>query len=630
MFTNRNVLRVTLWGTMLLVVVALFVSTGCAKVRVKKVPYQLNYYLDKEPQDDKQGGGDGLQKGTVDERADEFKFGIYKWNKMQEEADKMEGVRYYLPRPYVVVKKEFPVGGGVFFLKGTAKGGKLLTIETGSLPLEYQGLFPATPSLKNVKDMTKNAGKSKTRGKKRLQSKNAGKDAAKGTADDGKDAGEKIKVTLVEDKKNLTVAVKNTLTDKTVNSKDETIIFQVNLAQAALANRKVDVNLTDLYLIPRVQGEHKVENKVKFTATTPAVKPDDDKKKYTWTGEIKAEKIPTFASVAVELKDKDGKENLLLHNGGTDIVNPFAGAAPAKKEKQDKAKTETEETKTMSTAAVKTGGDPKTPPIIKVCDLYDITFLPDYSEQYVIQVRGGLGKAKADIGLEYGWNVEQFSTEVDNTELGKFIFENVSKVVDLGITALSPAEAAAEAIDASPEITDDSAAGKTLQSKGVKTVWLKVVVLDMAVPGLHPLAKMRDIYLKTKKRAIADRVEYKTRRSLHIGLVDIEGKAPGNQQKDACEQKLITELSKVEFWKDSPGEIKGTPFAEWLGDDKVKIKKVSAPGRNGKYSINIAIDKDGKALETDIKKEINNFRGELMKFVGKKITCGAISSISFQ
>lgn len=83
--------------SLMLVVTALF--TGCAKVRVQKIPTPTQYV---------------------------------EWtDKMQRKADKMKGIRFYLPRPFINVFESFPVRTDIYIADGVVSpDGKYVIIKT--------------------------------------------------------------------------------------------------------------------------------------------------------------------------------------------------------------------------------------------------------------------------------------------------------------------------------------------------------------------------------------------------------------------------------------------------------------------------------------------------------------------
>src|SRR5262245_15238842 len=101
---------------------------ACASVTVEKIPDPGTYMLQETCQK-----SSGKQCPTR--------------NEIQIQADAIKGIRYYLPRPYILVKKEFPVDGGTFFLKGTLDANKNLKLQAG-IPEPLIRFFPGAADAK--------------------------------------------------------------------------------------------------------------------------------------------------------------------------------------------------------------------------------------------------------------------------------------------------------------------------------------------------------------------------------------------------------------------------------------------------------------------------------------------------
>jgi hypothetical protein len=160
--------------------------------------------------------------------------------------------------------------------------------------------------------------------------------------------------------------------------------------------------------------------------------------------------------------------------------------ADPKKDPKDDAKPEQPKT----SASVETGGNPNTHPVLDVNEYLKIVYLPDFDEQYAIRARAGLGQAIAKISLEQGWMLEKADLTIDNRELGKFIFSNVQKFIDIG-----------EAIAKQGVGLGPAPQGEEVRNKiKDKILLLRVRYLINAAPGLYPVLKPAE-YCGTKNEA---------------------------------------------------------------------------------------------------------------------------------
>lgn len=207
-------------------------------------------------------------------------------------------------------------------------------------------------------------------------------------------------------------------------------------------------------------------------------------------------------------------------------------AAPASSESETEASSDYGGTKGL----LQTAGDPATDPRVDLHNpLFDIIYLPDFEEQYAVRVSGGLGKGSLQLGLENGWMVERASAEVDNTELGKFIYRNIDKATDLAIGAARVAMGLPPGLASSSGSAEEQAAGPA------RGVLLRIVVLTEAQPGTYPFLKLSETtkeFASNQRSGPAEastyvhlacppdtRVSYNAVRRVRIELVSLEPEA---------------------------------------------------------------------------------------------------------
>lgn len=403
-------------------------------------------------------------------------------------ADQIEGFRYYLPRPYLTVKKPFPVAGEEAFVWGTVKDDKVVELDAESLIPELRKLLPSsgkdkvlTVSQSQIRaafNPVANAGLARNV----QQSAGSGTSAATGNAME------------------LTSHLTGTNTPSLLTSEDKKFTVSLKLAKSSPFT-SVDVASIRVGLMPKAS-----DGSVKTDGFVDLGKPASGGTEYK-TGS--ADGAYSAEGIRSELKEGADFVQALKFEGRTNETQSLAvhlvystkttlrvdgGKSPepakAKEGSKDEQAKKTEETDvTYSSAKVTTSGDPRTDPLSKVNDYFDVLLLPDFDEQYAIRVTAGLGLAKANIGLENGWMVEQASMEIDNRELGKFVYNNISKVIDMGLKLgeayLSPATAAADALSGTNKLTQQS-----LQKND--RVLLRIRYAIEAQPGIYPILKPRE------------------------------------------------------------------------------------------------------------------------------------------
>jgi hypothetical protein len=153
------------------------------------------------------------------------------------------------------------------------------------------------------------------------------------------------------------------------------------------------------------------------------------------------------------------------------------------------------------------GGAKEGPGKVNLNDLFDIVYLPDYSEQYAIRPAPRLSKLKADFALADGWRLESVSLDLDNEGVREFIGNSVKDLLTLaaGIPALGgggegePEGEPDQGQDVGKMLTDylkQKVSNMELigtQDTKEESVMLRVRYAAEALPGLYPILKPHEI-----------------------------------------------------------------------------------------------------------------------------------------
>ena len=132
---------------------------------------------------------------------------------------------------------------------------------------------------------------------------------------------------------------------------------------------------------------------------------------------------------------------------------------------------------------------------------FDIAYLPDFDEQYVISGSAGLGNAQFQLNLGQGWSLQGFDSLTDNSALNARIFD----VIDAASQVAQSAALAAVGLPPVPSLlpgttaTAPQGAQDAVLAAGTR-VTLKIVVVHYAAKGLYPVIKPREL----QERSIAD------------------------------------------------------------------------------------------------------------------------------
>lgn len=137
---------------------------------------------------------------------------------------------------------------------------------------------------------------------------------------------------------------------------------------------------------------------------------------------------------------------------------------------------------------------------------FDILYLPDFEEQYVVSSRSGLGNASFEVNLGQGWSLQGFNSLTDNSQINKRIFDLIDSSTALA-KQLAEQKFGVNLPDLPPGTKGmGRTEGATSAKPGVPgtDVTLKVTVIHYASKGLYPVMKPREV----QERVIANQVSY--------------------------------------------------------------------------------------------------------------------------
>ena len=125
---------------------------------------------------------------------------------------------------------------------------------------------------------------------------------------------------------------------------------------------------------------------------------------------------------------------------------------------------------------------------------FDIAYLPDFEEQYVISGSAGLGSVEFQLNLGQGWSLQGFDSLADNTALNSRIFD----IIDGASRDAQSAALATTLLPATPSMLPGTTATAPQSSQdqvmvaGTR-VTLRIVVIHYAAKGLYPVIKPREL-----------------------------------------------------------------------------------------------------------------------------------------
>jgi hypothetical protein len=130
---------------------------------------------------------------------------------------------------------------------------------------------------------------------------------------------------------------------------------------------------------------------------------------------------------------------------------------------------------------------------------FDIAYLPDFEEEFVVQVEERMGNASATLNLGQGWSLQGLDARVDNDAITSRLFalydESIKIALQLGKTALGvPGVGGLQSGQDAPTAAD---------LPGGTNVTVKVTAVRMVAPGIYPILKPAEgVYVQQNLAAL--------------------------------------------------------------------------------------------------------------------------------
>lgn len=129
---------------------------------------------------------------------------------------------------------------------------------------------------------------------------------------------------------------------------------------------------------------------------------------------------------------------------------------------------------------------------------FNILWLPDFDEQYVVSAKAGLGNAGVVLGFGQGWSLQSLDATVDNSALAKPLLDFYSgTLAALQKVATAKIEGPLGALAGGPQSATATA------FKGGTRVTVKVTKVRVVAPGLYPILKPREAAARPEGSAAA-------------------------------------------------------------------------------------------------------------------------------
>lgn len=127
---------------------------------------------------------------------------------------------------------------------------------------------------------------------------------------------------------------------------------------------------------------------------------------------------------------------------------------------------------------------------------FDVVYLPDFEEQYVVTSKAGLGSASFAVNMGQSWSLQGFNSLADNSELNARIFDLIDTSISIAKTAAGDLIGPAQELGSGAVDMFQPQGGREDPDVGEPgtRVMLKIVVVHYAAKGLYPVLKPRELY----------------------------------------------------------------------------------------------------------------------------------------
>jgi hypothetical protein len=138
---------------------------------------------------------------------------------------------------------------------------------------------------------------------------------------------------------------------------------------------------------------------------------------------------------------------------------------------------------------VKSTNDPNAYSITPARRYFDVMYLPDFDENYVVEVRQGLGNATAAVGLGQGWSLQSLDARQDNSRITEPLLDlfgdSLKMLTELGKRSLGIPPIPA----GGPAAQGDTGGTAATEFKGGQAVTIRLTRVKLVAPGLYPILK---------------------------------------------------------------------------------------------------------------------------------------------
>lgn len=213
---------------------------------------------------------------------------------------------------------------------------------------------------------------------------------------------------------------------------------------------------------------------------------------------LQGDRQQSMGSIAVDATTVVARRSLL----------PGPQSAPASEDAKDEKKDAPKKDEPKKEEQAKDGGSAPAPGVLSYKAIVDnsafavtpqpryfnVLWLPDFDEQYVVQAKAGLGNSGVVLTLGQGWSLQGLDAKIDNSAIAKPLLELYSGTLGaLQKLATAKIQAPLAAIGGGPQSARAGDKSAKLEFKGGTPLTVKVTKVRIVAPGLYPILKPGEI-----------------------------------------------------------------------------------------------------------------------------------------
>jgi hypothetical protein len=251
---------------------------------------------------------------------------------------------------------------------------------------------------------------------------------------------------------------------------------------------------------------------------------------------------------------------------------------------------------------------------------FNILWLPDFDEQYVVNAKAGLGNAGVTINMGQGWSLQGLDAKSDNSALAKPLLDFYSGTLNaLQKLATAKIQAPLAALGGGPQAAAVAPTAKE-QFKGGTPVTVKITKVRVVAPGLYPILKPGEaaalqLSADEQKRILVPKPPLTNIAFNTYEVIVVEAARPTGDTALRIQQYVDTGVQPSAAQSPAP-QSKGDPLNTATSKLNAELSKPENVTRQGEYYL-AKLTQDGTAIKVVLRIRKDAAPGKLDALPGK-------------